>query len=286
MINLGESVVCKTCGVFQSVRVLKAKPGCQGRCSQVCKKPNSRFQEAQKRSLDPKAGVKAFFGMRPSCSPHSAAVLPSNQSSRETEAGRSTGEMLPQAPPPSPQPTPAIPKPKAKNKTKAKTDGRAQAETVPTAPIDGARDWRPDQLSPCERRVKLRSTSASSRQNREGSLSPKTQVTRKSPPSRTPGALIPERRLRHSPRSTTPPVLPIDQGGSRKAEHPQKDLALSSEKHQSAQSAREDNLGGTDADAETEGRSSGPQVVAFHFYGKWEAPPASQRSLYTTFLSA
>ena len=123
MINLGESVVCKTCGVFQSVRILKAKPGCQGRCSQVCKKPNSRFQEAQKRSLDPKAGVKAFFGMRP---PHSAAVLPSNQSLREIEAGKSTGELLPQAPPPSPLPIPALPKPKAKNKTKAKKDGLTQ----------------------------------------------------------------------------------------------------------------------------------------------------------------
>ena len=64
------------------------------------------------------------------------------------------------------------------------------------------------------------------------SFSPGTQVTRKTPPSKAPGALILERRLRHSHRSTTPHILPIDQGGSRKAEHPQTDQALSFEKHQ------------------------------------------------------
>ena len=157
-----------------------------------------------------------------------------------------------------PRPTPPAPPPSR----------RAQAEDVAEAPSDATQEWRSDQLSPWERRVKLRSSSDSSGHRREEVLSRNAAplpISSSSNPGRPDAhAEVEDLTSLHDPASSPESSgWPLDNKASNEGSivlreaNPQTDRAASS--------------GRNDAVAVDERRRADPQEVAFHFQGQWKA---------------
>ena len=163
-----------------------------------------------------------------------------------------------------PRPTPPAPPPSR----------RGQEEEVPKDPSDATQEWRSDQLSPWERRVKLRSSSDSSGHRREEVLS-RNAAPLPNSSSMNLGALSPTRRLRISPLFLTPQAFPRAQGGPRTTKHPKQTL------RQLERLVQEE----TSQWQQTSVRGQTHRKPRSTFKASGRHTAASQRNLCTIFLS-
>ena len=149
-----------------------------------------------------------------------------------------------------PRPTPPAPPPSR----------RGQEEDVPEDPSDETQEWRSDQLSPWERRVKLRSSSASSGHRREEVLS-RNEAPLLSSSSLNPGHPDAHAEVEDLTSLLDPASFPESSG------RPQDNEASEA----SPQTVRATSSGRSAAVAADARQRADPQEAAFHFQGQWKA---------------